>query len=296
MPKVQEPKFRVNRKKFGLTYSALTEGDVRQPIQSCEELKDFLETKGLMLFTICKELHENGLPHFHAHVAYDVVIQTENVRFFDFKGIHPNILLPGPAWENYVRKKGEFITNRNSSPYARALQSTNLHDALELLKKEVPKDMFNNGHNIEKNAMKFFAKPKKEAPVYYGPYPASYYPSTWDPETHALLLWGKPNTCKTNFAKYLFGEYEYVKARVESLKVLTFEKPFIFDEVYLIDEKPMVSREITSVQDGGEIPARYGDISIPPGVPRIFISNLEHPFLNPEGSVYDRRVISHQIL
>jgi hypothetical protein len=61
------------------------------------------------------------------------------------------------------------------------------------------------------------------------------------------------------------------------------------------DKNPNDSRELTDVENGGSVNARYGNVEIPPGVPRVFVSNYEQPFLDPESSVYDRRVKSAKI-
>lgn len=95
---------------------------------------------------------------------------------------------------------------------------------------------------------------------------------------------------------HMFGEYEYIKKGHEMVKThMTRTKPFIFDEVYLIGKEPEMSKEITDVESGGSIDCRNSDTWIPPGLPRIFLSNYEFPFCNPKGAVYGRRVVSHYI-
>ena len=67
---------------------------------------------------------------------------------------------------------------------------------------------------------------------------------------------------------------------------------FVFDDVDMTGEPEASSREITDVMLGGVVRARNMNISIAPGIPRIFMSNKEYPFFNPQVSVYGRRVVS----
>jgi len=78
---------------------------------------------------------------------------------------------------------------------------------------------------------------------------------------------------------------------------LSRRKPFIHDEINCLSDKcdHSVSREITDVEAGGEVMCRTSNFHIPPGLPRIFISNIEFPFRNPEFSVYGRRVVSWHV-
>lgn len=87
----------------------------------------------------------------------------------------------------------------------------------------------------------------------------------------------------------------FAKGGIDSLKGIDTGVPFIFDEVnmHLPRFNPDDSREITCVEGGGTVTARNTDVEIPPGVPRIFTSNMEFPFKNPGEAVYGRRVIMH---
>lgn len=181
--------------------------------------------------------------------------------------------------------------------YAHAMSLSTAQEAIDFLWEHDTKTMVVNGERAEENIRKRKRTPF-EAPTYHGPWPKEYHDALegWDPKTHSLLLHGPPGYGKTQFARYvmnhMFGHYNYAKKSPESLKKLDMTTPFILDEVYMIEKDPQDSREITDVESGGCISARNTDVYIPPGVPRIFISNYEHPFLNPKDAVYDRRVRS----
>eukprot|EP00966_Prymnesium_polylepis_P156448 3614696-Prymnesium_polylepis.1 len=63
----------------------------------------------------------------------------------------------------------------------------------------------------------------------------------------------------------------------------------------MLNADPGQSLEITDVESGGTIELRYKNVLIPPGIKRVFVHNLEHPFKNPKLAVYGRRVHTHVI-
>ena len=167
--------------------------------------------------------------------------------------------------------------------------------AIEHLWQTRPEDMCKMGDRIAHNLR---CRKECEAPQkrYAGPYPDAFYPPReWDPDTHALLLVGPAGLGKTQFARYLLGDCDYVKGSLETLRECEFDKPILFDEVNMLDADPEQSKEVTDVENGGSIKIRYKDVTIPPGVRRVFVHNIEHPFRNPSGAVYGRRLVTHVI-
>jgi len=292
--------FSVCRKAFGMTWSCPVDMDFN-PISSKQRISEVLtERFGPCQYKIARELHKSGKVHFHAKFIFDSEIDSQDPHLFDIDGVHPNILKgkPGIGWDEYLEKEDpECYSNIQSCPYKQALQAKTVSEGMEILALRRPSDYLRFGEAMERNLRRRLQTVPR-AIEYFGPYLPSWYPDTWNPDTHSLLLWGSAGINKTQYAKWLMrhkvGEFDYVKGDHEAIKRISGRKPFIFDEINCLGEKccPSVSREITDVENGGEVKCRNSNMYIPPGLPRIFISNLAFPFRNPEESVYQRRVYS----
>jgi len=296
---LSDAKFRINRNNVGLTYSC--------PVGSAnpltfESLQTHFDSFGPNKYLIGRELHpSNGENHFHVLLKYASKLDIKNCHAFDVDGVHPNVLRnpPGNGWAVYCAKDDDYRTNYYEvCPYKAALEAPSVREGIAILKRKVPKDIVRFGEQIERNLRRHIAG-SWEMTYYLGPYPAHYFPEDWNPRTHTLLLWGEPGTNKTQFAMYLiahlFGPFEYIKAKYEEGRKLT-GLPFIFDEAYMLDAQTReCSREICCVECGGTVQCRQSNYTIPPGVPRIFVSNIQHPLHNPGGAVYGRRVVQWEI-
>lgn len=294
--------FRFCSKTYGLTYSSAA------GIPDKETLHDFLQQLvGVHCLCVCRELHESGEQHFHCSGRMDHKLETLDCHHFDFTNddgvnFHPNIVKGGPAWLNYVMKGKDVITNYPSkrNVMAEALACSSTERALDHVMEHDASSYVRFGLGIENNLNRHFTrKSRARVPQWHGPYPAGRYPPDWNPATHALHLWGPPGSGKTCFAQHLlrehYGDCEYVKAHIESMRALSFTKPFVFDEAMFLLHDGATSREITDVVSGGVIHARYNAITIPPGIPRVFVSNQRWVFKNPDESVYGRRLIQYEM-
>ena len=289
--------FRFCSKTYGLTYSDAA------GIESKEVLHEFLQKLiGVHHLCVSRELHANDQPHYHCAARCDHKVETTDCHMFDYTDTHgnvyhPNIVKGGPAWLNYVKKDGDIHSNfpERANVMAEALACTSTERALDHIMSNDAGSYVRFGSAIENNLRRHFTRAcTARVPRWSGPYPSGRYPIDWNPHTHAGHMWGPPGSGKTCFAQHIlreyFGDCEYIKCHVDALKSLTFTKPFVFDEAMFLDDPASVSREITDVVSGGTIAARYHAINIPPGIPRIFVSNSRYVFKNPDDSVYGRRL------
>lgn len=291
--------FSINRKKVGLTYSCPILFE-ENPIPSADYIVNELTDKfGPNLHLVCQELHESGKKHYHANLKFDNKLDVHDPLAFDLKGVHPNIINPGGGWESYVAKTGEYVTNYfKRNPYAAAIASGSVSAGLAIIAQSDPGAYLRFRSQLECNLRQHLAQAGRVVSIYDGPYLPAWYPVDWRSSTHSLLVWGESGRHKSQYIRYLmshlFGEYDYIKGSHESVKKLSMALPFIHDEIYQCKatDIPANSRELTDVEAGGNIICRNSNVDIPPGIPRIFISNLEFPFQNPQGSVYGRRLIS----
>lgn len=101
--------FRFNAIKVLLTYPNCP--DVEQ-----QQLFDFLNTLGsgdISYSICCRELHQDGTPHFHAFILWKKKQNWKDAeRMFDYLGHHPNIVSDVRAMDKciaYVKKDGDIL-------------------------------------------------------------------------------------------------------------------------------------------------------------------------------------------
>jgi len=98
--------FRVDAKNFAITFPATA----TLPFNK-HELLDYLSAlPGVVYTLVCKELHESGVPHYHALVTFSRRKNIRDPRFFDYMGAHANVqgVRNLRQWIEYVKKDGDF--------------------------------------------------------------------------------------------------------------------------------------------------------------------------------------------
>ena len=165
--------FRIQRKNVGLTWSCPV--DPTQPIPSKEViLADVTALYGHSQYVVAHELHESGQSHYHAYFKFDGKLELTDPRCFDLYGVHPNIVgSAGPAWANYCRKKGDYISNMDKrNCHAEALAASTVKEAVDIIKRHDPAAYNRFGHALERNLRRHIA-PTSTLPSarFQGPYP-----------------------------------------------------------------------------------------------------------------------------
>lgn len=278
-------KFRINRKKIGLTYSC-PKNAPDNPIESKEELLEFLELKaGRCQYIVAKELHESGKKHYHVWANFDDVVDTTNQLFFDFKGVHPNIIKPGNGWMAYCRKDKEFITNVEKNPFTEALEQPSVTEAVDFLWKKRPQCMALNGDRIEKNIAK---RMKKDKPKH-----SDHKSYQWLPlqNIKSTLLIGESGIGKTQYA--LWSKHftsPLVVSHMDQLREFdpTIHDGIIFDDMDFKHLPREAQIHLLDWDVDRAIHARYNVATIPAHTKKIFTAN-KFPF-NRDDKAIDRRL------
>lgn len=268
------PGFRFDAKKIGLTYSCPQDA-ADNPIETSEELRDFLiSIFGSGKYIVSRELHQSGKRHFHAFYYADEKLETTNVRKFDFKGVHPNIIKsPGRPWQVYVSKAGDYVTNyfeEKTSVYERALLCEGVAPALELIKSEKPRDFLLYGDRLRKN-MEDHMQSKRRRPE--PPSLSSWQISLVPDWRKALIFHGVPGIGKTRLAMTM-GRNPLMIRHIDALRKMdSMTDLLVFDDMNFSQWPRSSIIHLLDMEDDSPVHMRYTNVTIPAGMRRIFTTN-----------------------
>jgi len=291
--------FRFKAKKMGLTYSCPVDVDIN-PLDSIWNDKTMVATMEKMFpdntilkYVIGKEAHQSGKMHYHMFLELANPHETENARYWDILGVHPNLCKGtiGKGWQEYCAKHDDYITNYfEKCPYAKArdlCENGKADEAFRHLWAKRPRDMALHGECIEKN-LKLKKKKGWNPVLYEGP----YWPIDWDEKRHTLILNGDPGVGKTQWARWWGaqkGGYFYCKGSIESMKHYAGQNAIIFDDIDVTKCKDLT--DVFDVENGGVYQSRYHDAEIPAGVPRVWLCNPGVVIPDPYNRIIGRRAV-----
>lgn len=100
-------KFRIQSKSWFLTYPKL---DMSKE-HALALLKAKLAGKPFVGMVVCRELHQDGIPHIHAYVLLNDLFNCQNEKFWDLAGHHGNYQKARDinAVAKYIKKDGDYI-------------------------------------------------------------------------------------------------------------------------------------------------------------------------------------------
>jgi hypothetical protein len=283
-------KFEINRKKYGLTYSCPVHLE-RNPIESKEDLLSFLEGFGPLDHIVALEPHKSGKAHFHVFAKYEAAIRSKDPHIFDYKGVHPNILKPGRAWEGYCVKHEDYITNYyERGTFKRAAEADTWTEAADILWQREPKFMLQYGDACERNWKRRKKAPIRD-PIYYGP--AYKGPDGWDPSKEALIITGPSRVGKTqwalDWARHNGGEAMRCN-HYQKLKQYNDQPCLIWDDAddNLNPQDCSTWISLTTTETSEDFRVLHGVVTIP-AIPKIFCTNgALKPVDNAAGAVKAR--------
>lgn len=283
--------FRFQAKAIGLTYACPTSEDVN-PLDAtwdAKEIIDRLRQFGTIeKYILCREKHESGKHHYHAYIKFAEKLETENVKFFDINGVHPNIIRkPGTGWITYCAKDDDYITNfYEPCPWVQARDAATAAEGVAILWNKRPREMALHAKNIIEN-LSASKRQKLSATIYNGP----WLDICWKHQHMTLILRGLPGVGKTQWARWWgasHGGYFYCKGSLECLRHYNNEAVIIYDDIKVDNYAKLEWDDVFDVENGGNISSRYKDISIPPG-PKIWLQNHGISVPDPYHRIYGRR-------
>nr|AEG90001.1 replication associated protein [East African cassava mosaic virus-Kenya] len=299
-------RFQINARNYFITYPrcSLTKEE------ALSQLKALSYPTNFIFIRVCRELHQDGVPHLHVLIQFEGKFQCTNPRFFDLIStsrsthFHPNIqgAKSSSDVKAYIEKGGDFLDDgifqvdarsargegqHLAQVYADALNASSKTEALQIIKEKDPKSFFLQFHNISANADRIFQAPPQ---TYISPFLSSSF--TQVPEdievrvsenicTPAARPWRPISivlecdslTGKTMWARSL-GPHNYLCGHLDlSPKVYSNDAWYnVIDDVYPLYLKHF--KDFLGAQRDCQIYIKYGKpIQIKGGIPSIFFCN-----------------------
>lgn len=319
-------KVKYQQKHWALTYSCPQHLDAN-PITSKETLRDALlelfPPPLLSGYVIGKEQHKSSKTHYHVYLLFKDKFTTRNAKAFDILGVHPNILeaRQPKGWIAYCIKDGDYLVHNIVLPKEKEAEKQNiatawavaielakenkLKEAEEHLKRYQPMRWLTQGTQIK-------AQLKAEAAIAkMALHPLLIRETGWiadidtmdiktlRPDEDVLrvtVIVGSAGIGKTEAAKYLLKKAGcnniLVVNRLDDLKRIDDYDGFIWDEIDM--QTSGASREfqigMCDLAEDRSFSARYHNVTIARGTPRIFTCNYLDRALKTDDEAIMRRV------
>lgn len=252
---------------------------------------------------ICIEQHEDGNTHLHAAIEFNTKINTRSQAYFDVNGFHPNIqaVRNWNASVNYVKKEGDWeeygdedttdqVVVDNLFELARTMEHNEYYTYC--LRHRVPlgyaqlawrqvADMFTVGeeYSIPEDAT---VRADLMATDITGP---AY-------DNRSIVLIGPSGAGKTLWAKHIAEKPALFVTHADGLRNLQpTHRSIIFDDMSYLHVPREAQITITDRFEPRQIHVRYGTVSVPAGIQKIFTANQEIFLRDPAVDRRTRRII-----
>ena len=326
----KEKRFRLHSKSLFLTYPK-----ANIPVEKAkEQLSKILIKNKISEFAIAKELHKDGSPHIHAWVKLTKKLDTINPRLLDLSdgekthhGEYENAKKDKSSMEYVLKSLNEQTTfeyvvsdgikaRLTDEGTIKCVESAMIdlaekgliNEALEIYKKERPRDYLNKHRIIRKNLTDMaivksgLIKPKFNLKDYYIEPALQNILDNYD-KTKTLILIGEAGTGKTQFLqtfiKESLGLNPLVINNLDSLRFYRDElhNAILLDDCGNWDDK---SREDIIKLIDSEGPTthniKHGSVIIQQPTPRFLVLNPPLPYaLSREDKAIQRRIVLHNL-
>nr|AIY31172.1 AC1 protein [Tomato yellow leaf curl virus] len=278
--------------------------------EALSQLKNLQTPRNKKYNKVCRELHENGVPHLHVLIQFEGKKQCKNQRFIDLVSpnrsahFHPNIQAAKSSTvvKTYVEKDGHFIDfgvfqihsrsarggqQTANDAYAQALNTGSKSEALNILKEKAPKDYILQFLNLSSNLDRIFS-PALE--VYISPFLSCSFNQVpdeldecvaenvvssaarpWRPIS--IVIEGDSRTAKTMWARSL-GPHNYLCGHLD-LSPKVYSNDVWYNVIDDVDPHCLKHfKEFMGAQRHWQSNTKYGKpIQIKGGIPPIFLCN-----------------------
>lgn len=300
--------FRIQSKNIFLTYSNCFKQnpdilDEFENMDACTPermvkvmINKLMEIKSSKIL-MCYEKHANQSDfHFHALLQFPKKVDIKNERFFDLFGLHPSIeaCRSVMAAKTYIKKDGVFVSNyeeeeSEETDYVEMAKETDRGSYLHYcMKKNLPFSYADAFWKIAHAEADTTIEDGNSEGVYKNPQldfiviPEEAY------KKQVVVIVGESGTGKTTWAIRNAPKPCLFVSHLDQLKRLTpRHKSIIFDDMNFTHIPREAQIQLVDQYMPRAIHVRYGVVTIPAGLPKIFTANL-YPFM--EDAAINRRV------
>jgi len=275
---MKESKWRFNARKTFLTYA--------QCPLSKEVVYGAIHAKYPCKYAmISTELHEDGNTHLHCVFEFQKKVNCRSQAMFDVQGYHPNIQVPKnwPATKNYVKKAGDYeeynedpvdededdlyvlAEGMTSRLYFEYCRKKGIQFAYAMQAWRSVGSMFTIDEEYEEDP---------EAEVCSGLNGLDISGPEYD--NKSIVIIGPSGCGKTTIAKRLAVKPALFVTHSDGIKNLhRSHKSIIFDDMSYLHVPREAQIAITDRYEPRQIHVRYGTVSVPAGIQKIFTANQE---------------------
>lgn len=263
-----------------------------------ERLYNWINDKNTIRYAIIStELHADGNKHLHAAIQFTKKINSRTPTLFDIDNHHPNIqaIRNWPATLNYVRKDGEFDEYDNRDDQT-------AHDNLFELAKTMDHNEYFQYCYEKKVPIGYADKAWRQVgdmftvdESYVIPEEATVRPdlmnidlSGSEFDNRSIVLIGPSGAGKTIWAKHVAIKPALFVTHSDGLRNLQpNHRSIIFDDLSYLHVPREAQISITDRFEPRQIHVRYGTVSVPAGIQKIFTANSDIFIQDP---AVDRRI------
>lgn len=260
---------------------------------------------------VAQEEHQDGNPHFHVVVEYDIKKDIRSERHYDILGCHPNIKVWGrkEPFDRWLHDCWQYCKKADPTPYIvgeeprenrkrkrdeifleamELAKSEGVRQAMGYLQDRCPYDVCTKYQQIE-GALCQIRKVEQHVEIPCNPLTdyvnAPRVPDEWN----CLYIWGPTGCGKTEWAAALLPGAPIVR-HSESLRGLDFSKGVIFDDFDVSDWKPVAAIHLLDWNRPSTINIKHSSADIPAYTKKIVTFNLEFQYWLPNKTPFEQIV------